>query len=62
MNKHVELRIDENDEELVIRIVAPGLFPAGEAAVEAHVDDGVLVVHAPKRLRVSGFYPDATPV
>ncbi len=63
MATRIELRVDEVDGELVIRVEAPALLPAEPTDVEATVEDGVLEIHARRpAVRVPGFHPEATPV
>ena len=62
MGRRIEVRVDELDGELVIRVEAPGVLPLDADDVEAPIEDGVLEVRAPRvPTHVPGFHPDATP-
>lgn len=63
MTTTVELRVEEVDGELVIRVDAPALLPTEPTTLEATVEDGVLEIRTPRRpTHIPGFHPEATPV
>jgi hypothetical protein len=63
MATHIELRIEEIGDELVIHVEAPGLFVYEQPKVDASVRDGVLVIRAPlPHSSVDGLNPDASGV
>lgn len=63
MSTRIELRVTEDDGELVIYIDAPGLLPRDATHVEASVAGGILEIRLPQAAtHVPGFHPEASPV